>query len=126
MHNYDSLTKLDDDFGLHEHHNNHGEVIGFSQKNIFGGHNYYDSHHQFKGYTADNVFHGHDYINAHGMHLGNTVGTDFHSGDHNFTNSAGHIVHQPSALQTFHDPFSHHQIHEHFSGVRSNLLNQIS
>lgn len=113
------------DFGITPHYNHQGETIGFSQKNIFGGHNYYDSHNHFLGYTADNIFHGHDFINYHGMHLGHTVGADFHSGSHNFFNAAGHLGHQPSGLNAFHDHFTHHQIHDHFSSIRNSLLNNI-
>ena len=123
MHNFDFGTHYNnhgaDDYSLKPHHNHHGETIGYSQKNVFGGKNYFNENHEFTGYTAHNHIGGNDYHNSDGVYLGHT--SNFNSDTHPFTHADSHSGSTPQMIK-FHDPA---HIHDHFNGIRSNLLNDI-
>ena len=117
------LNDLDNnnDFPTQSHYDHDGNLIGFKTKNIFGGYDYQDENGNYTHHSQKNIFGHHDVYDKNMNFEGSTIsGSD----NHNFLNSNGSFGYQPD-MYHFNDHNYHNQIHDHFSGIRTNLLKSI-
>jgi hypothetical protein len=108
---------------MHSHYGKDGSFHGTSTDNIFGGHDYVHADGSLGGSTHHNIFGGHDYFDDMGNYEGGSIPTGMHHTP-SFHDVDGHIGSHPHMLDGNSNSF-HSNIHDHFSGIRVGLLDQI-
>lgn len=116
----DSFDKNFDDFQFKPHFDNDGNLKGFTQKD-FMGKKYFDEDGNYKGQSVKNFNNKSDYFDSNNKYLGSSIDK---INNYNFLKSDGSFGHTPKMFE-LKDPNFHKNVHDHFSKIRSDLLNKI-
>jgi len=112
-----------DSFQFKPHFNDHGELKGFTSKDVLGQKHYFDNDGSYKGHKIKNVItHGSDYFDSTNKFMGGTHPNAFDS-DH-FIKPDGSFGSPPKMFE-LKDPNFHDNVHQHFKSIRADLIGKI-